>query len=284
MKIYFKFLSKGNYLDFVSKVMEQEFDIPQIVVKEQLHSFHQKLINRLVVVFEYPYVDKHYRDSYYFYFSTKHNEIKRDSIRLSFFSDDIEEAFFYNESKHINLQNSFLGFITLRPTRINILGRNLVSPRLFKEKEFVLIGNRLTLKQEEISGEVSRVNNLDEEVRKGFDFWVEERINYFRQLFEASLVMDVPKLDELDDAEKYICNLNRVVYKTREKFISSYVEPQNRTNDRVYNAMRNTLNSVERFFGGDGEMTRVNEITNQSYLDLADKFFPKEKTKEEINE
>jgi len=139
MNIFFKFLKKGNYLEFVSKIMEQEFDIPQVVTKEQLRNFHQKLINRLVVVFEYPYVDKHYRDSYYFYFSTKHNEIKRDSIRLSFFLDDIEEEFFYDSSKHDNLQNSFLGFITLRPTKINILGRNLVSPRLFKEKEFVVM-------------------------------------------------------------------------------------------------------------------------------------------------
>ena len=139
MKIYFKFLSKGNYLDFVSKVMEQEFNIPQRSVRKQLKSFHEKLINRVVVIFEYPYVDKHYRDSYYFYFSTKHNEIKRNSIRLSFFTDDIKENFFYNKNKHSNLQDSFLGFITLRPTSINILGRNYISPKLFKEKEFVLM-------------------------------------------------------------------------------------------------------------------------------------------------
>lgn len=139
MKVYFKFLKKGDYLEYVSKVMEQEFDIPQKVVREQLRKFHEKLINRLVVIFEYPYVDKHYRDSYYFYFSTKHNDIKRNSIRLSFFEDNIKEEYFFNKDKHIDLQNSFLGFITLRPTKRNILGRNLISPKLFKDKEFVLI-------------------------------------------------------------------------------------------------------------------------------------------------
>ena len=119
--------------------MEPNFSTGNYLIVDEISYRLGSLERNDVVVFEYPYVDKHYRDSYYFYFSTKHNEIKRDSIRLSFFSDDIEEAFFYNESKHINLQNSFLGFITLRPTRINILGRNLVSPRLFKEKEFVLM-------------------------------------------------------------------------------------------------------------------------------------------------
>lgn len=139
MRVYFKFLKKGNYLDYVSKVIEQEFNIPQKVVKEQLRKFHEKLINRLVVIFEYPYVDKQYRDSYYFYFSTKHKDMKRNSIRLSFFEDNIKEEYFLNKDKHIDLQNSFLGFITLRPTKRSILGRNVVSPKLFKEKEFVLM-------------------------------------------------------------------------------------------------------------------------------------------------
>jgi len=139
MDIYFKFLTKGDYLNFVSKVMEQEFDIPRKAIIQQLNHFHKRLINRLTVVFEYPYVDKHYRDSYYFYFSTKHRLIKRNSIRLSFFTDDITENCFIDGGKHNKLQDSFLGFITLRPTKRNIIGRNLISPKLFKDNDFVLM-------------------------------------------------------------------------------------------------------------------------------------------------
>ena len=138
MDIYFKFLRKGNYLNFVSKVMEQEYEIVQSKVISQLEYFHKKIKKNLVVLFEYPYVEKHFRDSYYFYFSTKHREIKRNSIRLSFFTDNVNETFFRDSKKHPQLQESFLGFITLRPTKMSIVGRSLISPKLFNETNFVL--------------------------------------------------------------------------------------------------------------------------------------------------
>jgi len=139
MNIYFKFLRKSNYLDFVSKVIEQEYSIPRKTVFKQLYSFQRRLKNNLVVLFEYPYVDKHYRDSYYSYFSTKHKEIKRNSIRLSFFTDNITDEYFVNKDKHDQLQSSFLGFITLRPTKRSLIGRSLISPKLFTNSDFVLM-------------------------------------------------------------------------------------------------------------------------------------------------
>lgn len=138
MNIFFKLLKKSEYLDVVSKVMVQEFGIARKIVIEQLKEFHKKLKNNIVILFEYPYVDKHYRDSYYFYFSTKHKSIKRNSIRLSFFENEISEDDFLNPKSHQKLQDSFLGLITLRPTKRNIIGRNLISPKLFMENNFVL--------------------------------------------------------------------------------------------------------------------------------------------------
>ncbi len=121
----------------MSKVVEQEFKIPKQNLSDELRIFNSQLRKDIIVYFEYPYVDKHYRDSYYSYFSTKHIEYKRNSIRLSFFISGIDETAFRDSEKQKILQESFLGFITIRPTKRSVIGRSLISPKLYENSKFV---------------------------------------------------------------------------------------------------------------------------------------------------
>src|SRR5207244_2549981 len=77
------------------------------------------------------YIDKLYRDAYYHYYSSKLKEYKRNCIRLSFFSTHIDLEDFYSAEGVRKLQDNFLGFIVLRPTAPNIIGRNVLRPDLF---------------------------------------------------------------------------------------------------------------------------------------------------------
>jgi hypothetical protein len=85
---------------------------------------------------EYPYVDKMYRSSYYNYFSTKHKRQGRDCARLSFFSKEIFAEDFRGRDKSKTLQDKFMGFMIIRPTFPNIIGRSVLSPFIFKNIDF----------------------------------------------------------------------------------------------------------------------------------------------------
>lgn len=90
----------------------------------------------LYVLVEYPYVDKIYRDSYYLYYSTKSQEHSRDCIRLSFFDKSLEISDFDDPNSFDHIETSYLGFIVLRPTFPQIIGRSIVSPNAVKNNKF----------------------------------------------------------------------------------------------------------------------------------------------------
>ncbi|TAE25547.1 MAG: hypothetical protein EAZ91_18845 [Cytophagales bacterium] len=103
------------------------------VIAEQLEVFIKSMKSRLWVNVESPYVDKVYRDSYYHYYASKLGSYSKDCIRLSFFDVTVSEADFYNPTPEIReyLQNHYLGFLVIRPTPQNPIGRNVLSPRAF---------------------------------------------------------------------------------------------------------------------------------------------------------
>jgi len=98
-----------------------------------LQAFVSKHLSRLKncksCLVESPYVDKVYRDSYYHYYASKHTNYNRNSIRISLFDTDLDENDFYGEEADEKLAESYLGFIVLRPTQPQLLGRSTVHPR-----------------------------------------------------------------------------------------------------------------------------------------------------------
>lgn len=100
----------------------------------------QKLLNELKddlkCFIEFPYTDKLYRDSYYFYFSAKFQPYSRDTIRVSLFESEFTEAVFIDETE-ARIQSLFLGFFILRPIPGKYLGRTMISPRAFRQNHFV---------------------------------------------------------------------------------------------------------------------------------------------------
>lgn len=136
--INFNAVSIKNVVSEVSRVFEKSFGIKpneSRVETALLQTFLDKLNDDLYVVLEFPYVDKLHRDSFYTYFATKRFEYNRNTIRLCFFNKKVKVSDFSQLDKVSFLQSSFKGFLVLRPLR-KVIGRNILSPTIFKEKDF----------------------------------------------------------------------------------------------------------------------------------------------------
>jgi len=105
-------------------------------LEESLNKYLKELRDDLNFLIEYPYVDKPYRDMYYFYYSTKHGEINRNCIRISIYSNNIEHDVFFDSEKIKYLKDIYLGTMVIRPTYKFMVGRSMISPKAFKHHEF----------------------------------------------------------------------------------------------------------------------------------------------------
>ncbi|HET8885607.1 MAG TPA: hypothetical protein VFM70_04550 [Salinimicrobium sp.] len=101
-----------------------------------LENYLDHLKKDLWVLIEHPYVDKVYRDSFYHYYSSKNQVYSRDCIKLSFFTNEIDNSLFRSSESKTILQDSFLGFLVLRPTFPKIIGRSVLSPLSVEENNF----------------------------------------------------------------------------------------------------------------------------------------------------
>jgi len=137
MSLTVAFVNKTNYIKVLESLFETEYNISKEIVSQNLNYFNNLIKDDIGIYIEFPYVDKHYRDSYYSYYSTKHQRYSRDSIRLSFFTEIVDNDNFRNIDKINCLQKSFLGYITIRPTRSNIFGRSILSPQIYKKHNFI---------------------------------------------------------------------------------------------------------------------------------------------------
>lgn len=96
----------------------------------------------LVVVVEYPYVDKVFRNSYYRYYAGKAEYTSRDCIRLSFLIDT--KPSLANKDMNPDVWTTqYQGFMVLRPTELNIVGRNGISPNIYNNRDFVICKTKL---------------------------------------------------------------------------------------------------------------------------------------------
>ena len=111
----------------------------QDAIEEKLSAHFNRLREGLVLLVETCYIDKVYRDCYYNFFSTKSKSYPRNCIRVSIFDNDLTslQNFDYHTIKDIN-KASYLGFIILRPTLPDIIGRSVISPKALRNSNFYI--------------------------------------------------------------------------------------------------------------------------------------------------
>jgi hypothetical protein len=117
-------------LDSISNLLS----IEKKQIEGELTRIIDVICDDVVCFMEYPYVEKIYRDSYYTFFSKKYNPCKRDSFRISFFASSVKEDNFFTTA---NLDDCFLGYISLRPTTHRIIGSSFLHPKIMKNHDFV---------------------------------------------------------------------------------------------------------------------------------------------------
>ncbi|MBC9932878.1 hypothetical protein [Chitinophaga qingshengii] len=127
-------------------VMTEEFAVSQKNAESaydgRLEEFFNRLKGSAQFVIEYPYVDKVYRDSYYSYFSSKLQQYQRNCIRVSVFDGSVAPDQFRNATGVADLRSRYWGFVIIRPTIPNVLGRSVVSPRALRENGFLCLTSK----------------------------------------------------------------------------------------------------------------------------------------------
>ena len=117
----------GIDVEYADNILSKKFD-----------DFVDHLKEDIVAYIEPVYVDKVYRDSYYTYYASKPVNISKNCIRISFFEDN-KDAIKEGEidyGQYDYLKRCYRGFVVLRPTIVNVVGRNAISPEIVKKNGF----------------------------------------------------------------------------------------------------------------------------------------------------
>lgn len=130
----------------IVKAMMAQFSWSKVKATHLVEKLEEKyfsmLNSNLVVVVEYPYVDKVFRNSYYRYYAGKAEYTSRDCIRLSFLIDT--KPSLANKDMNPDIWTmQYQGFMVLRPTELNIVGRNGINPNIYNDRDFVICKTKL---------------------------------------------------------------------------------------------------------------------------------------------
>lgn len=138
------FIRTGSpaFREVVAWLLKREFGVTEDyhdnILSAGFDGFIEHLKDDLVAYIEPVYVDKVYRDSYYAYYASKSVNLPKNCIRISFFDDDAhligEGEMVYDQYDY--LKDHYKGFVVLRPTMSNIVGRNAISPDIVKDNSF----------------------------------------------------------------------------------------------------------------------------------------------------
>jgi hypothetical protein len=128
------FANKNDLVSKIQRILQSTYFCGQKSPDtERLELLLAKFDDKIRFVIEFPYVDRHYRDTYYSFHSAKFNKTGRNCIRVHLFEGEVTEADLSN--KENRLDERYRGFFIIRPLMYYILGRSLISPKAFKEKE-----------------------------------------------------------------------------------------------------------------------------------------------------
>lgn len=96
-----------------------------------LVNFFNKL-EQFIIIVEYDYIDRTYRDSYYEYYAFKYHEYERNCIRLCIFEIELDKElrnkYFVNVETKI-LQKYFIGSMVIRPIPERAIGHTMINPK-----------------------------------------------------------------------------------------------------------------------------------------------------------
>lgn len=106
---------------------------------EPVERLTASLIDDISFLLEFPYVDRHYRDTYYSFHSSKFSERGRNCIRVHIFEGMIDKDQIFKKESNIN--NKYCGFFIIRPLIMYILGRSLISPKALNKERICLLSN-----------------------------------------------------------------------------------------------------------------------------------------------
>ena len=136
MSILKYIVPKDEACDLIKQLLFEEFHLNDgslDVLYERFIKPHFDVLRDDIYFFaETNYVDRVYRDSYYYYYSSKLNSYNRNCMRISVFDGEIDDDDFFDSDKCKILPDRYLGFYVLRPTSPYIIGRSVISPKALK--------------------------------------------------------------------------------------------------------------------------------------------------------
>lgn len=136
-RISFWFVSIENFKDSeVYELISNKFGISMSTIKDDIDKVVAEFKPDITCCIEYPYVEPIYRDTYYQYYSKKHNAPDRFCFRISFFDGEVKQNNFYQFTND-ELSSKYYGYITVRPTAARIIGYTFLSPTILKHHDFV---------------------------------------------------------------------------------------------------------------------------------------------------
>jgi hypothetical protein len=105
--------------------------------EERLEELLRQLRIDIWVLIEFPYTDKLYRDTYYHFYSARHQTFPRECIRVLLFEKEVTIDLFLGNPQIDKVQEAFLGYFVLRPIKSRVLGRSMINPRAFSNRKFL---------------------------------------------------------------------------------------------------------------------------------------------------
>lgn len=136
----------------LSKFLPDDFRATDVA--QHLHDHLSPKIRGVLI--EYPYVDKDYRSTYYGFYAKKGRNYESYCCRLHFFGENVSlTAGLKLNCSTGKLGEDYYGFVVVRPTGVNTIGRTVVSTSAVKHfsgtimvAKYVvhLLGERLTVR------------------------------------------------------------------------------------------------------------------------------------------
>jgi hypothetical protein len=132
-------------------------DLPDLCCKflsnrdfKRIRAYLEQSVRSIIV--EKVYIDKDYRDTYSNFYAKKFAQYPSRTVRLHFFTESIPQDKVWSLPEY---QGSYVGFIVVRPTKINTIGRTILDPRKIPGRQGAmcltdykvnLLGTELTVK------------------------------------------------------------------------------------------------------------------------------------------
>lgn len=134
----------GDILNEATGDMDELISLLQLPLKDDeilkqtrntLTDFLSVLRKDLTVVVETHYVDRMYRDSYYYMYSKMSLGYNRYCLRLSFIGCKVDGDDLFDYKNVDKMRSHYLGFLVLRPLLARCIGRNVISPKALQKSE-----------------------------------------------------------------------------------------------------------------------------------------------------